>query len=108
MKQQNCNYITCYRRKDKNIFIYLKDGTKLSCSIKNGIGRPRKYLSFGIKCNDYLFRLFKIDKYLLTSKLTGVYFGGDWPESKTEKEIFDLLRVLIKESKKRYYLETEL
>lgn len=31
MKQQNCNYITCYRRKDKDIFIYLKDGTKLSC-----------------------------------------------------------------------------
>ena len=108
MKQQNCNYITCYRRKEEEIFIYLKDGTKLSCSIQKGIGRPRKYLSFHSKCNDYLFRLFKIDKDLLTSKLTGVYFDGDWPESKTEKEIFDLLRALIKETKNKYYLETEL
>ena len=108
MKQQNCNYITCYRRKDKDIFIYLKDGTKLSCSIKNSIGRQRQYLRINGKYNDYLFKLFKIDKYLLTSKLTGVYFGGDWPESKTEKEIFDLLRALIKETKNKYYLETEL
>lgn len=108
MKQQNCNYITCYRRKDKDIFIYLKDGTKLSCSIQKGIGRPMKYLSFDTKCNDYLFRLFEIDKDLLTSKLTGIYYSGDWPESKTEKEIFDLLRALIKETKNKYYLETEL
>lgn len=108
MNPQKFNYITCYRRKDKDIFIYLKDGTKLSCSIQNGIGRPRKYLQFRGKYNDYLFKLFKIDKHLLTSKLTGVYFDGDWPESKTEEELFDLLRALIKETKNKYYLETEL
>ena len=108
MQQQKFNYITCYRRKDKDVFIYLKDGTKLSCFICNSIVRPRIYLNFTGKFNDYLFRLFKIDEDSLTAKLPGIYYEGDWPESKTEEEVFSLLRALIKESKERYYLATEL
>lgn len=108
MQQQKFNYITCYRKKGNNVVIYLKDGSKFSCSIRKGIVRARKYLGFPGICNDHLFRLFKIDKDLLTAKLSGTYYEGDWPESKTEEELFDLLRALIKETKIRYYLETEL
>lgn len=108
MQQQKFNYITCYRKKGNNVVIYLKDGSKFSCSIINSIVRSAKYLDFPEKSNDYLFRLFKIEKNLLTAKLPGAYYSGDWPESKTEEEIFDLLRALIKETKNRYCLATEL
>lgn len=108
MNSQNYNYITCYRRKGNNVFIYLKNGSKFSCSIRSSFLGSKKYLDFPNKPNDYLFRLFKIDKELLIAKLPGTYYNGNWPESKTEEELFDLLRVLIKESKKIYALKTEL
>lgn len=108
MKQQNYNYITCYRRKGDDIFIYLKDGSKFKCYICRSLITSRKYLNFPGKLNNFLFNLFKIDKDLLTAKLPGIYYDGDWPESKTEGEIFDLLRSLVKESKIRYYANTEI
>lgn len=108
MKQQNCNYITCYRKKDGYIYIYLKSGEKYRCAINNSIVRGRYYLSFRETSNCYLFTKLHIDKYELTSRFPGKYFEGDWPESKTEEDVFILLRELIKESKKKYALETEL
>ena len=108
MKQQNCNYITCYRKKDGYIFIYLKNGEKHRCSINSSIVRGRYYLNFYDTSNCYLFTKLNIDKYDLTSKFPSKYFDGDWPESKTEEDIFILLRELIKESKMKYALETEL
>lgn len=108
MKQQKFNYITCYRKKDGYIYIYLKNGTKYKCKIIKSIVRERYYLDIFIKCNCLLFDIFDIDKHELTSRLPGKYYGGDWPESKTEEEVYVLLRELIKESKKKYALETEL
>ena len=108
MKQQNCNYITCYRKKDGYIFIYLKNGEKHRCTINNSMVRVRYYLQFYDTINDYLFTKLHVDKYDLTSKFPGKYFSGDWPESKTEEDVFILLRELIKESKRKYALETEL
>lgn len=108
MQQQKFNYITCYRKKDGYIYIYLKNGEKYRCKITKAIDRGRYYLSIFSRSNDLLFSIFYIDKDELTSKLPGIYYEGDWPESKTEKELFDLLRALIKETKIRYYLETEL
>lgn len=108
MKQQNCNYITCYRKKDGDIYIYLKNGEKYRCKIgKSNITR-RFYLSFNDTINCYLFTKLIINKYDLASRFPGKYFDGDWPESKTEEDVFILLRELIKESKKKYALETEL
>jgi hypothetical protein len=108
MKQQNCNYITCYRKKDGYIYIYLKNGEKYRCTIGNSIIHGRYYLSFRDTSNCYLFTKLIIDKYELASRFPGKYFDGDWPESKTEEDVFILLRELIKESKKKYALETEL
>ena len=108
MRRQNCNYITCYRKKDGYIFIYLKNGEKHRCKINNSIVRLRYYLSFMETSNCYLFTKLRIDKYELTSRFPGKYFEGDWPESKTEEDVFILLKELIKESKKKYALETEL
>lgn len=108
MKQQNCNYITCYRKKDGDIYIYLKNGEKHQCKIGISNVTRKYYLSFYDKNNCYLFNKLIIDKYELASRFPGKYFGGDWPESETEEDVFILLRELIKESKKKYALETEL
>lgn len=108
MKQQNCNYITCYRKKDGDIYVYLKNGEKHRCKIKISNITGKYFLSFYNRSNDYLFDILIIDKYELTSRFPGKYFDGDWPESKTEEDVFILLRELIKESKKKYALETEL
>lgn len=108
MKKKNYNYITCYRKKDGYIYIYLKNGEKYRCKLINAIARGRYYLSLLGICNDRLFAMLSIDKDKLTSKLPGKYYSGDWPESKTEEEVFDLLRALIKESKIRYYANTEI
>lgn len=108
MKQQNCNYITCYRKKDGDIFIYLKNGEKHRCKIKISNFTRKYFLSFYDRPNDYLFSRLIIDKYELASRFPGKYFDGDWPESETEEGVFILLRELIKESKKKYALETEL
>ena len=108
MKQQNCNYITCYKKKDGYVYIYLKNGEKYRCKIKISNFTGQYFLSFHNRSNDYLFAKLRIDKYDLASRFSGKYFDGDWPESKTEEDVFILLRELIKESKKKYALETEL
>lgn len=108
MQKQKFNYITCYRKKDGYIYIYLNDGDKYKCQIIKAIDRGRYYLSIFSRCNTLLFDMFDIDKDVLTSKLPGTYYNGDWPESKTEEEVYVLLRELIKESKKKYALNTEL
>lgn len=108
MNLRNCNYITCYRKKDEYIYIYLKNGVKYKCKIIKSNITGRYFLSYLGGCNDYLFTKLNINKYELISRLPGKYFDGNWPESKTKEEVYILLRELIKESKKEYALKTEL
>lgn len=98
----NSRYITCYRKKNNKITIYISDGTKYT-----GIIRKR-YINIDYYCNDWLFRIFNIDKWELTEKLPYKYFCGGWPECNDPKGAIDLLRALIKETKIRYYESTEL
>ena len=100
----NSKYLTCYRRIGNEFTIYCSDKSKFHARL--GVTRDYLYI-YGLP-NNYLFDIFGINKFELIRKLNYKYGKGFWPESKTEKGLFDLLRALIKETKKKYALETEL
>lgn len=95
-------YITCYRKKDDKVTIYISDGAKYTGIIE------KRYISFPGLYNDFLFHIFDINKWKLAEKLPYEYFDGDWHECDSVKGIIALLNALIKETKIRYYAKTEI